>query len=296
MARTATPRRRSTTPRTRPAKLTHEVTFDSIAAAAAAYHSNDGVPGDGTGNPDSGGRWREEFYGVGSYDELRHLAEHGWQDVEADAMAIVESVIDGVERTHDLDTFTPVYDVTGGAVDVGRFLSGEPECMVDYLPVPTTDVGRVITLCASVTYSGAVDVESIKRRGHTVAALAFALTRIGLAVELWADMSAGNSSVTHRARVLVKGANDELDVARIMFAFTHPAMLRGIGFGVMNSYPENIRDAYGRGLYGSPVDPKRDLPDGTIYLPSICSSHDVPDAYLTVVSTLRELGVLGPED
>ena len=283
-------------PRRTTKRFNHEVTFGSIAEMADAYHGRPGVKdaGDHVTPNGIGGGWLEDWHGVGSLTELRTLANHGWQDVEADAMTIVESVLEGVERTYDLDVFTPFYDVAGGTVDIDRFLTGEPECMVNYLPVPTTDVGRVITLCASVCYSAGVSIRTIKRRGHTVAALALALTRIGLAVELWVDISCGpGAGQVHRCRVLVKGANDELDVAKIMFAYAHPAVLRGLFFGVANGYPEDIRTAVGiPNRYGSPVAPKRDLPEGTIYLPEVCSSHDVPDAYREVERTLRELGVL----
>jgi hypothetical protein len=74
-------------------------------------------------------------------------------------------------------------------------------------------------------------------------------------------------------RVLVKGADDELDPAKVMFAFAHPAMLRRLGFGAKDQF---------HGKYSpsicSPEAPAKDLPEGTIYLPEICSPSDVPEA------------------
>jgi len=40
------------------------------------------------------------------------------------------------------------------------------------------------------------------------------------------------------------------------------------------------------------IDPARDLPDGTIYLPSLRSDHDVPEADQFLKQYLGELGLL----
>lgn len=157
-----------------------------------------------------------------------------------------------------------------------------------------TRAGRVITLVASVSYSGAVSKEAIKRRGHAIAALAFAISRIGLAVELWCDLSAKEGETFGHMRVLVKGANDELDPARIMFAYSHPGMLRALGMPAMHAYPEDVRKALGVGYgYGMPIDPKKDLAEGTIYLPCVLSDRDIPDAEIALMQYLRDIGIVG---
>lgn len=263
----------------------YNVTYDSVSElcnVAAPYLS------DGTYK-----LLDKEFAGAGSCAEVKNLAINGW-DAESDtALSIAESTIETVSQDHDLPAFSPVWDVAGSEVDVARYLSGEPENMIDYAPVKTPRHGRVIVLCASVSFSGSVSTRTIKRRGHTVAALAFALSRMGFAIELWADLSAQGSRITNHMRVLVKGANDELDPARIMFAFSHPAMLRGLCMPAMHSFPEDIRKALGVGYsYGSPADPKQDLPEGTIYLPSVCSDRDVPEAEAELVRHLRDLGII----
>lgn len=239
---------------------------------------------------------RSEFYGVSSADEAEGLALDGWAEAVPDAMAIAESAIATVQAELDATAFRPVWDVAGCEVDVARYLSGEPECMIDYEIVPTTRYGRVITLCSAISVSGAVSADTIIRRGHAVAALAFALTRLGYAVELWADKSSEpNNGSKHatRIRTLVKGANDELDPARIMFAYAHPAMNRVMGFGAMHSFPEKWQERVGVGrYYGSPIGPKEDLPEGTIYLPCVKSDTDVPEADVALRQYLTDLGIL----
>jgi hypothetical protein len=230
---------------------------------------------------------------VSTPSEVRDLAVNGWDKEAQAAVDVADGAIETIEQEHEIPSFQPLWDVTGSVVDIDRYLSGEPENMIDFTPAPITKFGRVIVLCASVSFSGSIRPATIKRRGQTVAALAFALNSMGFATELWADLSASGSRHTVHARTLVKGANDELDPARIMFAYSHPAMLRGLALPAMHAYPDAFKQALGVGSsYGSPKDPKRDLPEGTIYLPSVCSDSDVPEAAEALLGYLRDLGIV----
>lgn len=237
------------------------------------------------------------WFGVDSESELKELAYKGWQTESAEALDIAEQAIEHVERDFHMPGFQAVWDVAGCEVDVARYLAKEPENMIDYELVPTTRAGRVIVLCASISYSTAISAETIKRRGHGVAALAFALTKLGYATELWVDLSATGKENGKRMsmRVLVKGPNDALDPAMIMFAFSHPAMLRALGLPAMHEMPEKWQGWLGAqegGSYGRPSDPLEDLPDGTIYLPSVRAFEDVPEAYDMLLAHMRLLGII----
>lgn len=251
-----------------------------LAEAGAAYARNlDGEWGD--------------FNGVESWGEAKDLAAHGWRDIETDALVIAESAVATVEREHDSMGFTPVWDTSGCEVDVSRYLSGEPENMIDYHMVEVPRNGRVITLCASVSVSGGIGGESLKRRGYGVAALALAMNSLGFATELWADLSASGGKCTGRIRVLVKGTNDELDPAKVMFAYAHPAMLRTLCFAGMHRFPSGVRKALDVGSgYGSPTNPKEDLPEGTIYLPCVRLADGIPEPADMLRRHLADLGIV----
>jgi hypothetical protein len=238
---------------------------------------------------------REDWHGISSAQEARKLTSEGWHTEADTALRIATEAIESVEREHEMTSFRPVWDVTGCEVDVARYLASEPENMIDYEIVPTTRSGRVIVLCASVAYSSGISVENIKRRGYGVAALAFALSKLGFATELWADLSATShdGETVGRFRVQVKGPNDALDPALIMFAYSHPAMLRTLFVPAMHEMPWRFQERLNVGKgYGTPTDPKRDLPEGTIYLPSVRSEADIPEAKETLLIYLRELGIL----
>jgi hypothetical protein len=240
-----------------------------------------------------GGGIDPSFYGVSRFDEAVQLAREGWSEGAQGAIDIAEKAVAKVEREHDMPAFHPVWDVAGCEVDVARYLAHEPENMVDYEIVPTTKAGRVIVVCASVSYSGSLSVETVRRRGHIITALILALSKLGYSVEVWADTSAARGGKIARDRVLVKGASDPLDTASIMFAFTHPAMLRVLEFAAMHALPKSWQSAIGVGSsYGGPASPKRDLPEGTIYLPELRSDYDVPDADEALLGYLRLLGIV----
>lgn len=242
---------------------------------------------------DSGGyAWQGSWNGARNVRAAQTLAVKGWQGVEVQALDIVDSAIEAVEAETDVDGFRAEFDVSGCEVDIARYLEGEPECMVEYHIVPTPRVGRVITLCASVAVSSAVSAETIKQRGYGIAALAFALMRLGFAVELWADLTSESGCGTRaQIRTLVKGLNDELDPAKVMFAYAHPAMLRGLNIPAIHEFRGDTVLALGTG-YGSPAAPIQDLPEGTIYLPEIRSATDVPTAHDLLLGYMRLLGIV----
>lgn len=254
-----------------------------MATDSATYYSLDQFADavqDSTGHRDKG-----DWSGNVTWDEALILARMGWDEQLSSAMEVAESAITMAEQEHLTDTFRPMWDVAGDEVDVGRFLSGEPECMIRFPVTRTSTAGRVITMCASMSYSGSISAATIRKRGQAIVALAMALSKLGHNTELWMDLTGQAGKGTVKVRVLVKGANDELDPARIMFAFAHPAMLRQLGFaaiGLLGYSPAGTM----------PVPPERDLPEGTIYLPELRSSHDVPNADQFLRKYLGELGLL----
>lgn len=237
-----------------------------------------------------------DFTGVPDFETAVNMGHHGWQDELPAALAIAESAVELADKEHMTDTFNPVWDVSGAEVDVARYLSGEPECMIDFPLTKTSRQGRVITLVASRSASAAIESDTLIRRGRLIVALALALSRLGHAVEIWADFCETGSDKTSYGRVLVKGVNDEVDPAQIMFALAHPAMLRCLRFGVADGLPGDFRQAVGYPGYGKPsprpADARGLYPEGAIFLPELRSGSDVPNADQFLRKYLGELGLL----
>lgn len=231
--------------------------------------------------------------GVASMANLAKVARDGLPVDGIEAARISNDAVTTMERELDFPAFSSFYDVSGSNVDVARYLSGEQECMINYHMVDTPRVGRVITLVVSIAASSFVDPEKIVERGREIMSLVFAIEKIGFQVELWADLlNSGYSGKQGRLRVKVKSPGEELDSARIMFAFTHPAMLRGLALAAMHLYPRSfhkplmIGSGYGSPQHGPDMD---EYPEGSIMIPPIDSNHR-PGRL--VQATLKELGII----
>lgn len=263
--------------------ITRHYSLDALADAAEGY---------GSSHCTLDGSWAG-----GTFEDALRVCRSGWSEQLDAALDISESAVSLMDQEHEVDRFEPVWDVSGAEVDVGRFVTGEPECMIDYPLTRISRVGKVITLCASVCYSAAIDTEEMIKRGQVITALALALSRLGHSVELWADFSIRRARyddgprATGTVRVLVKGANDALDPERILYAYAHPSMSRQLCFAACKAWPASFGNKM-RGGSGIPEPPPRDLPEGTIYLPELKSGKNVPNADQFLRDTLRELGLL----
>lgn len=265
--------------------------FDSVPELAEVAKKHAAEYGNAHG--DDNFQPYEGWYGVSSWQEAWDLALNGWEHNLDAVLELAEHAVDTVERDTERSNFVSVWDVTGAEVDVAKFLTGEPECMIDYPAVPTPKMGRVITLCASVAASCSVTTEQYVFRGTVVTALALQLARMGLGIELWADMSSGD----YTAKTLIKGANDVLDPAKVMFAYGSPAMLRALHLPAMHEAPKRLHNALGiAGGYGIPQPAEKNMPEGTIYLPEIrYGKHDINDAAGEMMTYLQELGIVETE-
>jgi hypothetical protein len=221
-------------------------------------------------------------------------AEQGWSELLPETLDIASHAVATVEGLTDVVAFDTLYGVAGDEVDVGRALSGNPESMVSYPLTEIPQAGRVITLVAGVCYSASIGAEQIKARGRCMVALALALSNLGYGVELWADVVIGRDPQKQGTlRTLIKGARDILDPSKVMFAIAHPAMLRCVAFGAGGALP-NAEKLRGRMMWGlnGPGDSPRTLPEGTVYLDGIFSTSGMPDPVETVMSVLRDLGIV----
>lgn len=263
----------------------------------------------------------------GGWGQLVRYARDGWRDRMAEALDVTDRAVKWVET--EVESFEPVHDVTGGEVDVAAALAGLPEDMVQYPPQKISNLGTLITLCADVGSFNSVSAESVMKRGEVIAALALALDRLGHQTELWisdeyqishsGDMYGKGSRVkpdvfgTPRptgpfkqwrvtVRVKIKGANDFIDPARIMFAYAHPGVQRGLGFTAVQNLGGNVLEWPKTALclgprihnagFGNPVPMTRDMEEGTVYLPAITRNADAPNVDRELRMFLRQIGLV----
>jgi hypothetical protein len=161
------------------------------------------------------------------YDEIRPEVERMFTELESQLAERLESA------------FQSRYDYQGVQVDVGRFLSGEPECMIDFVPEPSQRMGRVVRIIINGSASARIDAEKITKRGVVVCALVDAIHKLGMGVEVYAEFPTNDQGVNSRdgevMTTLVKlhDSQQMLDINNLMFALCHPSMLRRIKFSCL---------------------------------------------------------------
>ncbi|TCO56894.1 hypothetical protein EV192_106369 [Actinocrispum wychmicini] len=145
-----------------------------------------------------------------------------------------------------------------------------------------------------------VSTEDMIKRGKSVVSLVYALERIGLRTELYTDAQAksmGSGRETAREMVKIKDAADALDPAMVMFAYAHPAFLRGMLLTAMHEHPARIQDSLKVGsAYGIPLKSLANdvFPEGCIILSTVMRSgdHSVSNVEAFVVKHLKDLGLI----
>jgi hypothetical protein len=233
-----------------------------------------------------------DFYGNESFDEVLELAKRGWPEGAKRAAEIrgqVDSIVNDTIRSHSAEIG---WDVSGEFLDVGRFLSGEPECFG--LRVPSGDSGEkpVVKIVVNLAVSGAVGHDAIFARGAAIVAAIDILEGTGRRVEVWAakggKVARGRGlDNTIDVRTLVKPANQPLDIDRLAFVCCHTGCLRRLffsaqehcGYPATRTYPHAIdcQDAIvtGHALRGSDFT-KEELIE---YIDSICKQAGVSIAH-----------------
>lgn len=193
----------------------------------------------------------------------------------------------GLEPTHSFNLSAAKYsrdsevtsilynhDVTGEEVDIGRFLSGEPECFLDPQLTTKLGTGPIVELLVSVAASWHVEAAKIERRGAAIFALTDTLEKSGKAVGITiCSPATGDNSNGAKldVRVRVKEPYEHMNTRRLYYFLTHPTVFRRIYFRLWEQLEKPIREMFGiHEYYGTTSDlMSAQIPAHVIYLPSI---------------------------
>jgi hypothetical protein len=195
----------------------------------------------------------EGFFGTETYEEAVELVERGWSDAEKLKEASTQLALD-LNQSVEVST---VHSVSGSMVDVGAFVSGEPECMIDFRE---TEAQKLVSIGCNMAAASRVEFREFLMRGAMVVTLSDALQKAGYSVEIviYAPTSTklngeGNTSLL---TVPVKRADEYLDPDQIAFWFCHPSAFRRHVLAFYESQsPDVVRamDFHNHGCYGFPM-------------------------------------------
>ena len=147
------------------------------------------------------------------------------------------------------------WDVAGSAVDVGRYLTGEPECMLDFRR--TRRPSPVVRIGVERAVDWSVPPDKIEAVGASVLFVVESLRTAGVPAEIDALFTVRSAKGdTMQTRVRVQDAGRPLDVDRLAYWLAHPTALRRIAFGIWEHERTGIRNLFGfvrDGGYGYPA-------------------------------------------
>lgn len=215
-------------------------------------------------------------------DTIDHARTDGYSDAIPDAKQLLTRIETDLGEGM-VQGFVQVFDVAGSEVDMGRYMSGIPECMAESVPMKVMRTGRVIQVAIPVCYSSDIHAETIKQRGAAVMALVDAFAMMQHPVEIYAvDARHGHtrkSANRFSYTIKVQGADEPLNMGRIMYALAHPSMLRKMGFAAnWNEDAEfverfGIGFGYGTASYDARIEDLDINIENAIILPTLTSNY-----------------------
>lgn len=112
-----------------------------------------------------------------TWDEAMDQALHGEAKRASDFSKVVEEIQSRMETEFPRLT----HDVTGPILDVGAFVSGEPECFMRRSPKPAP---RSVPVYVDMGFSGGTSAQTIQTRAAAITALVDELQTMGYIVDL----------------------------------------------------------------------------------------------------------------
>lgn len=186
--------------------------------------------------------------GVESFDAAVNLAVEGWEEgyreVEKMALPLFDKISSLVERPD------VVHDIEGDFVDIGRFVSQEPECWQKFQNVITEGQGqKIVKIVLNQAASGGVSAKAMREKGGMVVSLINLLEYAGFRTEIWlacATRTKNSGKFPNlQFKTLLKSPDMTLDGPRLTFALAHAASFRALGFAVIETFDKDVLDAMG---------------------------------------------------
>lgn len=204
-----------------------------------------------------------QWSGTRTMDEALELARYGWEDGRQHLrQAVGRIALDQLVGRRPI--VESQLDFAGDEVDIGAYLHGEPEHMVDYQVRQDTH-GKQAMMYVNASMESNVSSKRIMQRGGALYAAIEALRTEGYSLGLTMVESTQNNSFSHYAeyQIPVVRPGEYLDIDTAAFCLAHPAFLRRGVFALNEHESNDLR--YSMGFmagqgYGEPIPMVSDLP------------------------------------
>lgn len=192
---------------------------------------------------------KNNWSGTKNLEESMKLVRGGW-DGRPDLGKLSKDIAS--QTSADIATINTEHQVSGAFVDIGAYLEGVPECMVEFVDQIEP---RVVKLGFNMTTSWQMKNKAFSNRGAVVLAICNKLQVAGYAVQITAYVTAKKFNASkHTTSWIVKDSTQPLDEDSLAFWCCHPSAFRRIHFLHSESMSQDIRNEFGyhsSGGYGT---------------------------------------------
>ena len=204
----------------------------------------------------------DSWSGTNDFETAMRQARYGWPEGLARIAAISEAVNNAVAQR--AMTRQEIFFLTSGSVvDIGRFCSGEPECMMNFQE-DQTNGKKIFTIRVNAAASCCNEPERLFNRGAAVIALVDLLEQNGFSCEIlvFQTISGYRERCLYTVEAPLKTCGYQLDRDRLAFGLCSSSFLRRVIFSVEEREPSDVRHAMGIGNgYGVPANRPTDTSD-----------------------------------
>lgn len=221
-----------------------------------------GLPQGAISDPDTADAWSGGYH----FSEFKELLKKGdfSESLEKFDEAMLE-IRQGIESTK------VTYDVSGDAVDMGRYLSGVPENMMTM--VKTGDETPVVSVIVAIGGNWTIGADMFCQRAAAIAGVLEWIRGTGIGVELFVGKSTTGAFDLHRY-VRVAASWENWDIQTVSMMCGHVSTFRNAFFHADHTLSENAKERFGG--RGRSIDPDRfSIPEYASVRPClIVGSHD----------------------
>ena len=234
--------------------LTCDSTADFLSADEYGYGPGHSERQSKTGSLD--------FTRTHNYDEAVKLLGEGWPE-RANLASQLQAKLSYAMAAADTvsERFHATWDVAGEEPDIGRYLTGEPENMMDYRLEEVPSFGRVASVVVDGCVSGGIDEKHLREIAVMLAALVDSIENTGIRCEMVIRYRHGRvcegGSKACELEHWVKKASQPLDLPKVAAA-CHPSAFRRIAFRWIECLTEIDSG------YGVPLTSKRKHEPGSV--------------------------------
>jgi hypothetical protein len=221
---------------------------------------------DRTSGNSSRGHGRSDWYGTDSYESAVTLLTGGWPEGAGRVAAIRSRLERAVQAMAAAKVQEIAFGVEGEWADIGRLVTGDPECCAYTVDSGEEQQSKVVKIVANICVSACVSTEVMFARGAACVAAVDLLESLDRRVELWVGIGCdGYNDTTLDSQVLVKSGDQPVDTDRLAYVLCHPAFFRRVYFAHMELNDMNPCACVPHGVNA----------ENAIVLPELCSGSAV---------------------